>query len=503
MSSPSVVCPKCGNEIELSHALTHSIEEKLSKQLEERYRKRLQEAETGGRQKALDELAPTLEDLRSQLNEKDKKLKESATIELELRREKETLEERASQIELEVARKIEGERGKIAAAVEARKEQEYKLKETDREREVHDLHGQIETMRQQEELLRKQATQAEERVKERIAEAERHASEKARGEVLSDLEATTRQLTEQQQKVKDLMSREIKLLREKRDLEERAEQLDLEVVRKLDEERKSIATEVAARKDEEYRLREAEKEQKIIDLVKQIDDLKRRAEQGSQQAQGEVQELELEKVLRTEFPYDSLAEISKGVRGADCMQEVFTAGGQSCGKVLWESKRTKNWNNAWVDKLKEDQREAKADIAVIVSQVLPEGLRHVGHLGGIWVCDFASAVGMAYILRAALIQISLARASVVGKNEKTEMLYEYLSGAEFRHAVQAVLEAFNQMKEDLESERRATERQWVKREKQATKAIVNMARMYGGIQGIVGKVLPAIPALELPEGTPE
>ena len=205
-------------------------------------------------------------------------------------------------------------------------------------------------------------------------------------------------------------------------------------------------------------------------------------------------------MLKNEFPHDAITEISKGVRGADCIQEVFTPGGHSCGKILWESKRTKNWSNAWVDKLKEDQREAKADIAAIISQALPEGLHHVGHLGGVWVSDFASAIGMAYILRASLTQVAVARASVVGKNEKMEMLYEYLSGVEFRNTVQGVIESFTAMREDLEAEKRATERQWAKREKQATKAIVNMARMYGGVQGIVGKALPAIPALELSGG---
>ena len=370
-----------------------------------------------------------------------------------MRKEKEDLIARESQLDLEVARRVEEERGKISSVIE-----------------------------------------------KRVAEAERTATEKARGEVQVELEAAAKNLEEERGKVRELSRREVSLLKEKKDLVARSEQLDLEVARKVDEERKSIVTEVATRKDEEYRLREAEKEYKITDLLKQIDELKRRAEQGSMQTQGEVQELELENMLRSEFSYDNVAEISKGVRGADCMQEVFTGGGKSCGKILWESKRAKNWSNAWVDKLKEDQREAKADIAVIVSQTLPEGLRHVGHLGGIWVCDFPSAVGMAYILRAGLVDVAGARASVVGKNEKMEMLFEYLSGVEFRNAVQGVIESFSQMKDDLESEKRAIERQWAKREKQATKALLNMARMYGGIQGIVGKSLPTISALELPPG---
>jgi hypothetical protein len=500
MSSTSVVCPNCGKEIELSQALTHSIEERLSRQLEESHRKRLLEVETRIREKTIGELTPALEELKSQLFEKEKKLKESAGAERKLRKEKEELLERASQLDLEVARKVEEEREKIALAVEARKEQEYKLKETARHQVLKDLQSQVEMLKRQEDLLRKQASETEERIRQRIAEVERSAAEKARGESQVELEATAKQLEEERGKVRELARREVALLKEKQELEARSEQLDLEVARKLDEERKGIAAAVATRKDEEYRLREAEKEHKINDLLKQIDELKRRAEQGSMQLQGEVQELELEKMLQGEFPHDSITEISKGVRGADCMQEVFTPGGQPCGTILWESKRAKNWSNAWVDKLREDQREAKAEVAVIVSQALPEGLRHIGHLGGIWVCDFPSAIGMAYILRAGLIQVALARASVVGKNEKMEMLYGFLSGVEFRNAVQGVIEAFTQMREDLESEKRATERMWAKREKQATKAIVNMARMYGGIQGIVGKTLPSIPTLELPGG---
>jgi hypothetical protein len=498
MASPTVICPNCGKEFELNQALTHALEERISRQLSEEYSKRLREAEKIAREKAVGELAPELADLKSQLSVKEKKLQEAAAEELKLRKDKQALEERAAQIELEVARKIEEQRGKIAAAAEARKEQEFKLKDAERDQRLKDLAVQVETMRKQEDLLRKQASDAESRTRQRIVDAERQAAEKARSEALAELESTAKQLEEQREKIRELTSRELKLLKEKRDLETRTEQLDLEVARKVEEERQNIATDVAARKDEEFRLKEAEKEHKIGDLLKQIDELKRRAEQGSMQTQGEVQELELEKMLRGEFTHDTVTEVSKGVRGADCIHEVFTPGGQSCGKILWESKRTKNWNNAWVDKLKEDQREAKAEVAVIVSQALPEGLKHVGHLGGVWVCDFASAVGMAYILRAGLLQVAVARASVLGKGEKMEMLYEYLTGVEFRNAVQGVIEAFNQMREDLETERRAMERLWTKREKQATKAIVNLAHMYGGIQGIVGKTLPAIPTLELP-----
>ncbi len=522
MPTPSITCPHCGREIEITQALTHSIEEKLAKkyksdmdsrlkaqeevfrekvqELEEKAKTRASEVEAKAREQIMAETSATMDDLRQQLKEEQDRAKESAARELNLLHEKKALELRAEQLDLEVARRMEEERMAIVAAVSSRKDEEHRLKEVEREHKLADLSSQVATLKDQEETQRKRAQELEEQAKIRIADAEAKAIEKAKSELGITLEMLQQQVRDQDEKLKTATARELKLLQDKRDLEIRAEQLDLEVARKIEDERKSIASEIAARKDEEHRLREAEKEHKISDLLKQIEDLKRRAEQGSQQTQGEVQELELEKMLCAEFPHDALNEISKGVRGADCMQEVFTPGGQSCGKILWESKRTKNWNNAWVDKLKEDQREAKADIAVIVSQAMPEGLRHVGHLGGIWVCDFASTVGMAYILRGGLVQVAIARASVVGKNEKMEMLYEYLSGAEFRHAVQGVIEAFTQMKDDLESEKRATERQWAKREKQSTKAIVNMARMYGGIQGIVGKALPTIPALELPGG---
>ena len=475
------------------------FEEKV-RELEEKAKTQVSEVEAKARGQVMTEISATMDDLRLQLKKEQDRAKESAARELKLLQEKKDLGLRAEQLDLEVARRIEEERMAIVAAVSSRKDEEHRLKEAEREQKLVDLSSQVAGLKDQEESHKRRAQELEEQSKIRITEAEAKAFEKAKGELEITLGMLQQQVRDQDEKLKTATARELKLLQDKRDLETRAEQLDLEVARKIEDERKSIASEIAARKDEEHRLREAEKDHKISDLIKQIEDLKRRAEQGSQQTQGEVQELELEKMLCAEFPHDALNEISKGIRGADCMQEVFTPGGQSCGKILWESKRTKNWNNAWVDKLKEDQREAKADIAVIVSQAMPEGLRHVGHLGGIWVCDFASAVGMAYILRAGLVQVAIARASVVGKNEKMEMLYEYLSGAEFRHAVQGVIEAFTQMRDDLESEKRAAERLWAKREKQSTKAIVNMARMYGGIQGIVGKALPAIPALELPGG---
>ena len=247
---------------------------------------------------------------------------------------------------------------------------------------------------------------------------------------------------------------------------------------------------------EETSAKGREKEILIGQLRDRTGDLQRRIDQGSQQLQGEAQEMELESVLRASFPLDAVSEVLKGQRGADCVQEVFDSSGASCGKIIWESKRTKHWAGGWPDKLKEDMRAAKADVAVLVATAMPEGVRHVGTVDGIWVADFPSAVGLATALRAGLLQVALARASVKGLNQKAAMVYDFISGTEFRQAVQGIVEVFLAMKEDLDAERRSTERLWAKREKQIEKAVRNAARMFGSLQGIVGASLPSIEALE-------
>ena len=232
-------------------------------------------------------------------------------------------------------------------------------------------------------------------------------------------------------------------------------------------------------------------------MVKQIEELKIKAEQGSQQAQGEVLEIELEQMLKSAFPYDIIEPVPKGIKGADVLQKVNNPMGQYCGTIIWESKRTKGWNDDWIEKLKDDQREIKADIAVLMSIVLPKEINGFSQFKGIWVTSFPLAVALAVALRANLIEVTCAKQAAVGKAEKMEAIYNYLSGAEFKQKVEAIVEAFVTMSADLSKEKAAMNKLWSKREQQIKKVIMNTARMYGDMQGIIGASLPEIKSLEL------
>ena len=211
------------------------------------------------------------------------------------------------------------------------------------------------------------------------------------------------------------------------------------MTRKLDAEREKLKEEIEKRLNEQHRFKDLEKEKLIEAMKNQIEELKRKAEQGSQQLQGEVLEIELEELLNKNFPYDTIMPVPKGLRGADVIQNVCTPSGQQCGTIIWESKRTKAWSDAWIDKLKEDQREAKSDIAVIVSIALPKDMTGIGQINGVWVTDFTLAIGLAEALRVTLIEVAKTKTSAEGKSSKMEMLYEYLSGPEFRQQIEGIV----------------------------------------------------------------
>lgn len=327
-----------------------------------------------------------------------------------------------------------------------------------------------------------------------IAKAQREALESVNLEV-QDLKA---QLNEKAEKLQTSQQAELELRKRTRELENKEKNLELELNRKLDEERKRIQEDVAKDLDERHRLKDAEKDKQLADMRNKIDDLQRKAEQASQQSQGEVLELELEDLLKSEFPLDDIEPVAKGVRGADVLQVVKNQLGKVCGKILWETKRTKNWSDSWIQKLKDDQREAKADISVIISEALPDGMDHFKQLSGVWVSDISSALCLAAALRALLIQVARANSAQDGKNEKMEIMYNYLIGPEFRNRVEAIVESFVAMKADLDTEKRATQKIWAKREKQIENVIAHIGGMHGDLQGIAGASLPSIKVLELP-----
>jgi hypothetical protein len=329
---------------------------------------------------------------------------------------------------------------------------------------------------------------------------EKQARKQAEQSVSVELRDLKSQLDERAKEVEQAQRRELGLLKRIRDVEEREKTLELEVQRKVDAEKRTIWEQAAKTAAEQHQLKDAEKEKRIAEMKVQIEELKRKAEQGSQQTQGEVLELHLEEALKAAFQFDSIDPAAKGARGADVLQGVRNELGEVCGNILWEAKTAKNWSDGWVQKLKDDQREAKADIAVIISTSLPKDIAHVGEADGIWVADVQSAIGLAAVLREGLIQLAQARKALIGKNTKMEAIYNYLSGPEFRQRVESIVGSFASMQEDLNAEKRAMERAWAKREKQISRVIENTAQMYGDLQGMIGASLPEIKVLELPSG---
>ena len=348
--------------------------------------------------------------------------------------------------------------------------------------------------------LKEKEEEYEEKLSQERVTMEKRAKKRAEDAVSVEIQDLTSQLEEKKAQTDSAHRKEIGLLKKVRELEERDSTRELEIQRKLEGERTKIWEQATKAVTEENRLKDADKDKQMAEMRSQIEDLKRKAEQGSQEAQGEVLESLLESNLRLNFPNDSIDPVARGVRGADILQRVRNDVGQDCGTIIWEAKRAKNWSDTWVQKLKDDQREAKADVAAVVATTLPDQVSHVGSYEGIWVADVQSAVGLGSALRDGMIQLARARSALVGKNTKMEAIYNYLSGPAFRQRVEATVEAFIAMQQDLNSERRAMEKVWAKREKQITKVVENTSRMYGDLQGLIGASLPELKVLELPAG---
>ena len=338
----------------------------------------------------------------------------------------------------------------------------------------------------------------DERVAREVLAAERDATAKAQRKVERELGDLKEQLGEQTKALEEARAHELALRRRERELEQKQQDLELAVTREIDRERARIVSEAQDRIAEQHRLKEAEKDRQLTELRRQIEDLKRRAEQGSQQLQGEVGECELEASLRASFPLDDLQPVAQGSRGADLHQVIIDPRGVRCAAILWECKNAKNWSDAWIPKLKADQRALHADVAFLVTSSLPRGMARFGLVDGVLVCDFATAVALAAVVRTNLLQLSQARNAAINKGEKLELLHRYLSGVQFRQRVEAIVEAFSTMRGDLEQERRAAERAWARRTKQIEAVTLGVAGMYGDLQGLVPG-LGSIPLLDMPD----
>jgi hypothetical protein len=334
----------------------------------------------------------------------------------------------------------------------------------------------------------------------RIAAEEQQKAKLALG---GDLDQKTKEMNTLQEvlklrdaKLAEAQKAQAELIRKERELDDAKRELDLTVEKRVQSNLTSEREKAKKEAQEELKLKVMEKDQTITAMQKQIEDLKRRAEQGSQQLQGEVQELELEGLLNAKFPRDTIQPVPKGEFGGDVLQRVIGPANQICGTILWESKRTKNWSDGWLPKLREDQRAAKADIAVIISQALPKDVETFGFVDGVWVADPKVTLPVALSLRQTLIEVATARQASEGQQTKMEMVYGYLTGPRFRQRIQAIVEAFSSMREDLDREKKAITRQWAKREEQIDRVMNATVGMYGDLQGIAGKTLQEIEGLE-------
>lgn len=328
---------------------------------------------------------------------------------------------------------------------------------------------------------------------------------KARLAMANDLEAKSKELVELQEilqqrnnKLEEAQKAQVDLIRKQRELDDAMRELDLTVEKRLQESIALVRQKAKQEAEDGLRLKVSEKEEQIASMQRQIEELKRRADQGSQQLQGEVLELELETTLRLKFPLDSIEPVAKGEFGGDVLQRVMGPLGQWCGSILWESKRTKNWSDGWLAKLRGDQRTAKAEIAVLVSSTLPKEIETFGQIDGVWITEPRLALPLVIALRQSLIEIASTRQIQEGQETKMELVYQYLTGPRFKHRIEAIVEKFSDMHADLDRERKAMTRLWAKREMQIQGVIESTVGMYGDLQGIAGRALPSIEGLELP-----
>jgi hypothetical protein len=359
----------------------------------------------------------------------------------------------------------------------------------------------LEIQKQQRDLDAKQQS-IDQQVDEKLKVERKVIAEQERKKILSEQTEKEKVLEEElatkRKQLSEANNRELELLKEKQKLEEEKESLDLTVQRKMDEERKHILDKAKKQAVEEQLLKLREKEDLIKTMQGQIEVLKRKAETGSQEAQGEALEGALQEVLEQAFPLDRFEEIKKGQRGADILQTVRNNTGKKCGQILWESKYTKDFQKSWIDKIKKDQMDAGTEVAVITSVTLPKEINHFGPYEEIWVTDFQSAVGLAWALRSGLINVAREKRLTSNQDTLKDVIFNYITGNEFVMHVKAVVNAYKTMKDDLETEKRSMIRIWNKRDKQINAVLGNVTQMYGSIEGLLGhKSLPEIEVLSL------
>lgn len=432
--------------------------------------------------------------LRAKLNDQAEEVEERARLEAEKQRkriEKEAQSRAEKVVAAEIqtqADEIEGLRAKVGAA--NKQQAELKRRERDLKEKRAALTLELETRLGVERETIRAA------VREQVlAEVKKAATDQS-----AELERLQGQLEAQESLIEEARKARLEAAKKELALKRQAAELDLRVLEEVNKKEEEIRGEARRKADEAHRLRDLEKDKKITDLVVQLDEMKRRAERGSQQLQGEVLELELQGLLTQAFRFDSIEPVPKGVEGGDVVQRVRDSSGADCGVILWESKRTKSWSEKWLPKLRDDQRAVKADQAVLVSSALPTHVRTFDLVDAVWVTSWDCAISVATSLRVGMLEVAKAKRAIEGQQGKKEILFAYLTGPEFRNRMTGLVEAFMTLQRDLDDEKRSMQRIWAKREKQIQRAMLSGTGLYGDLQGVIGKSLPAIETLELPAG---
>jgi hypothetical protein len=474
----------------------------------------------------LETKAQELSELQEVLKVRDEKLAEAQKAQAELIKKQRELDDAKRELELTVETRVQESLTEVRSQAKQEAEEGHKLKVMEKDQAIASMQQKIEELKQKDEqvaqreqVVRDQekqvleekraiAQQVTDQVSEqlnsertRLIEDER---KKAKLASAAELDTKNQELTELQEvlkardkKLAEAQKAQAELLKKQRELDDAKRELELTVETRVQEGLSEVRSQAKREAEDGERLKVAERDQKISSMQRTIEELQRKAEQGSQQLQGEVQELELENLLRVKFPYDTIEPVAKGEFGGDALQRVVSPGGLMSGTILWESKRTKNWNHNWLVKLRDDQRNAKADISVLVSQVLPEGIETFDVIDGVWITHPRSLLPVATILRHTLLQVSNARLISEGQQTKAEMVYQYLTGPLFRQRVEALVEAFSSMQDDLDKERKVIMKQWAKRQQQIERVMSATVGMHGDLQGIAGKSIQEIEGLNL------
>jgi len=345
-------------------------------------------------------------------------------------------------------------------------------------------------------LLQKYEEQYEKQLEEETARLKESVNKKAKKEFDSELKEKQEEIEEAYKRIESYKEKEKQLLQKERKFEDDKHDMEIQYQEKLTSEVKNAYLSAQEKLNLEYDLKLKEKEKIIEDLNKQMKEGQRKAEQGSMKLQGEILELEMEELLKEYFPNDDIQPVAPGKKGADIIQTVRLQSGKIAGSILWETKRTKNWQSTWIQKLKDDQRDCKAEIAVIASEVVPQEIKNFGIENGVWITELKFALGLSTVLRENLKNSAAIRFANEGKDDKAEMIFNYLTGTQFKQRVESILEAYVEMSNDIETEKRVMERSWAKREKQIERFVKNISGMCGDLQGI-GANLPDIKLLEM------